>query len=88
LSPRWFITIIERRNNHGWPETMRQCIPQRSGSALPALSLPPLENGHPQKHRARFARFVDHVMNRTSRDCDCWSSASSPAMIARSKKIV
>ena len=32
------------------------------------------ESDDPQEHCARFARFVDHALNRTSRDCEYWTA--------------
>jgi hypothetical protein len=46
------------------------------------------ESDDPQEHCARFARFVDHALNRTSRDCDYWSPAVLSDITARSKKII
>jgi hypothetical protein len=33
------------------------------------------ESDDPQEHCTRFARFVDHVINNASRDCDYWAPA-------------
>lgn len=34
--------------------------------------------GDPEEHCFRFARFVDHAIHETSRDCDYWTPQPGP----------